>query len=230
MLNWLKKYEIYFTTIAATLLSIMAILVSVVACIISYNQYQNDNFDKKPDFQIQKKLELNPETSYYEDSHLIISKLSGKAKNISVNTISFIDIKLYDPQKDVNNRRFALYNYFESSFLSGTNEGILQRTTGYRNNLKIVKFENTLDSLLSLSHQIVNIETETYVRISFLDFRQEFNTEYFKMDTFTGNLMKNVNGQKIFEEHRKLTELNKTIELNFIDKMDINKIIKMVED
>ena len=231
MKRFLQKNEIYFTTIAATLLSIMAIVVSVIACTISYSQYQNDKYDKKPDFQIQKEIRINPLTNYYEDTYLIISKLSGKAKNISINTISFIDVKMNASEKETKHKRFALYNYFETSFISGINEGILQTTTGYKNNLKIIDFTNSLDSILSLNNQtIVNIQTETYVKISFLDFKQKHNTEYFQVDTFQGNIINNIGGEKLFEEHKTLTETEKTIQLNFINEMDLSKIIKMVEN
>ena len=84
MKKFLKKNEIFFTTICAFLLSIMAIIVSWKSFEISEKQYQMDYFEKSPDFQIQQTYTRDLKTNYVYQSQLIISKLSGKAKNINI--------------------------------------------------------------------------------------------------------------------------------------------------
>lgn len=80
MRKFLKKNEIFFTTIAALLLSVMAIIVSVKTLEVSKKQYEMDYFEKSPDFQLQEVYLSDKTTGHYYQCELILSKISGKAK------------------------------------------------------------------------------------------------------------------------------------------------------
>lgn len=125
MKRWLKRNEIYFTTIAALLFSITAAYVSYVANRISKRQAEMDYFDKLPDFQLTRNQVMNKATGKFENAELVVTKLTGKAKNIGVSTVTLMDIGYSNTVGDNKKNTFRIDGFLIQVFLVGKQTGKL---------------------------------------------------------------------------------------------------------
>lgn len=220
----LKKYEVYFTTICTVLLSVMAIIVSVKSCEISERQYNMEYFEKQPEFYIVTKQIRNEETKQYEDNILEISKISGKAKNIEISTITFLDVVYY--KNEANNfRRFLLSNYYQTSLLSDKADGLIETKIGDKNNKHAIELGNLLDERLEPNFHYIFPEVHTFVKIKYLNFENKSKTQYFNASFHKATLIDNDTMSKYFETKLPMFNSKNVIHLDSIQKIDIDKII-----
>ncbi|MEG1228625.1 MAG: hypothetical protein RSD71_07990 [Flavobacterium sp.] len=196
--KWLKKNEIYFTTICTLLLSGMAIIVSVISNQVANRQFDMEYFEKQPDFQITKEQLFNEKTQKYEDTNLTIAKLTGKAKNIDIETITILDIEYTNTKNEVKHSNILIEGYYETSFLSGKTEGAIQTETGYKNNSKEIELENHIIEMIENQNQFIYAQLKTYVQIRYLNFQNESKTEYFDASFASGKLINNDTLNKYF--------------------------------
>lgn len=208
----------------------MAIFVSIKSNEIATIQQQMDYFEKQPDFQITKKLIYNPKTKFYEDSELIIVKLSGKAKNIGVSTISLLEVE-YSNTAGINKRQtFLLSGYYNSSYLSGGTEGLIQTEKGNRNNALEYQLENQIEEMVEGHGEYARMRFQTFVQLSFLNFQNEQKFEYFDASSATGKLINNDSLAKYFDEKSVLFDEAHRIELNNIhNKKELAKVLKGIK-
>lgn len=226
---WLKKNEIYFTTVCTLLLSIMAITVSIITIKVAKRQVKMDYFEKQPDFHISKEQLLNKESGYYEDTELIVTKLSGKAKNIEVENINWLEIEYTNTNK-TKLSRFLIEGYYNTTFHSGKTEGIIQSKIGYQNNLKEIELENYIERMVKGQNQYVSMELKSYVQVKYLNFENEAKTEYFDASSISVKLINNDTLSKYFDSESKVFNPENTISLNKIeDKSKLFKIISKIK-
>lgn len=220
----LKKYEVYFTTLCTLLLSMMAIIVSIKSCEISERQYNMEYFEKQPDFHIVTKQVFNKKTKKYDDNILEINKINGKAKNIEISTITFLDISYY--YRDQNRfKRFLIPNYYGTSLLSDDTDGIIETKIGDNNNKYIIDLENALEERLGKQFQYFSPKIHTFVKIRFLNFENKTNIQYFNASYNKATLINNDTLSKYFESKLTMFNSKNVIILDSLQKVDLNKII-----
>ena len=226
----LKRNEVYFTTICAFLLSFMAVFVSVKSNQIADRQQQMDYYEKQPDFQITKQQVYNPKTKFYEDTELIVTKLSGKAKNIGVSTISLLDVRYSNTNGAYKSTRFLLDGYYNTSFLTGHTDGIVQTETGYRNHALEYQLERKIEEFAEREGEYIEIRLNTFVQLSFLNFQNERKLEYFDASSTSGKLITNDTLSRYFDDKSLLFDWAHRINLNKIDdKKELDKILKVIK-
>lgn len=189
--EWLKNNEVYFTTICTILLSIMAIIVSIISNRVANRQFEMDYFEKQADFQITKEQLFDEKTKKYEETNLIITKLTGKAKNIEIATITLLDIEYTSTKNETKNSLFLIEGYYDTSVLSGKTEGIIQTETGHKNNSKEIELENYLTEMIENQNQFIFTQLKTFVQIKYLNFQNDSKTEYFDASSISGKLINN---------------------------------------
>jgi hypothetical protein len=227
---WLKNNEVYFTTICTILLSGMAVIVSIISYKVSSNQYEMEYFEKQPDFQITKKQILNNKTQKYDDTELIITKLSGKAKNIEVQTINWLEVNYTNKLNESKVVRFLIVGYYDSSFLTGQTDGVIQTEAGYKNNSSAIKLENYIDEIIKNQNQYGYSQLKSYVEIKYLNFENEPKTEYFDASFSSGKLITNDTLSKYFNQESKLFDFSNTINLREIDNTEkLHKLLSIIK-
>lgn len=224
--KWLRNNEIYFTTICTILLSGMAIIVSVISNQVANRQFEMDYFEKQPDFQITKEQLFNEKNQKYEDTNLIITKLTGKAKNIEIETITLLDIEYTNTNNEAKNSRFLIEGYYDTSFLSGKTEGIIETETGHKNNRKEIELENYLVEMIENQNQFIYTELKTYVQIKYLNFQNESKTEYFDASSISGKLINNDTLSKYFNYKTQPFDSKNTFNLRDVGNKE--KMYKMI--
>ena len=228
--KWLKKNEIYFTTVCTILLSGMAIIVSVISNQVANRQFEMDYFEKQPDFQITKEHIFNEKTQKFEDINLIITKLTGKAKNIEIETITILDIEYTNTKNELKYSHLLIEGYYDASFSSGKTEGIIQTETGYKNNSKEIEFENYLSEMIEDQNQFIYAKLKTYVQIRYLNFQNESKTEYFDASSISGKLINNDTLNNFFNYKTRPFDSTNTFNLRDIgDKEKMHKAIPLIK-
>ncbi|GIQ57971.1 hypothetical protein Flavo103_11070 [Flavobacterium collinsii] len=229
MKKFLKRNEIYFTTISSFFLSGMAIIVSWISIDVSKKQYELDYFEKSPDFQIQEVFYTNPKTQFVTDSKLIFTKVSGKAKNIHIDIITLVDLELTNRGNESVNKIFKLDNYYNLNFLSGRITDTIQMSTGKENHSMFVDFQRNIENRLEEKYQYAFCDLKTYVKMSFLNFENKKKNEYYQINSFTGEIMNDtIVVSKYFDLKSEINHSLKRINLNKIDEMDLSKLVKSI--
>jgi hypothetical protein len=228
--KWLKRNEIYFTTICTIFLSAMAIIVSLISNQVANQQFEMEYFEKQPDFQITKEQLFNDKTQKYEDMNLIISKLSGKAKNIEIETINLLDIEYTNTKNEVKHSHLLIEGYYNTSFLSGKTEGIIQTEAGHKNNTKEIELENYLTEMIENQNQYIYTQLKTYVQIKYLNFQNESKTEYFDASSISGKLINNDTLNRYFNYKTQPFNSKNTFNLRDIgDKKKMDRVISVIK-
>jgi len=227
MKKFLKRNEIYFTTICTVFLSAMAIIVSWKSIEVSKKQYEMEYFEKSPDFQIQEVYYTDPKTQFVTESKLIFTKISGKAKNIDIDIVNHVVFELTNQGNETKNKTFRLDNYYNLNFLSGKNTDTIQVSEGKKNHSLFVDFQRNIEKQLEVKYLYAFCNLKTYAKISFLNFENKKKNEYYEVKFLTGEIIKDTNAVYKYFDIKSEYNLNlKRISLNEITEMNLPKLIK----
>lgn len=228
--KWLKKSEVYFTTICTILLSVMAIFVSIISNQVANRQFEIEYFEKMPDFQITKQQLLNRKNQKFEETQLIITKLSGKAKNIEVDTFTLLEVEYSNTNSETKKSSFLIEGFYNISYLSGKTEGLIQTETGDKNNSREIELESYIEDMITDQNKFLSTKLSTYVQIKYLNFENKLKTEYFDASSISGKLINNDTLGKYFDPKSKYFNSKNTINLNRIEEKEkLNKIISTIK-
>ena len=97
--DWLSANKILFETIAAFLLSAMAIIVSIAQTVTSFRQTQLSALQTQiaeaqalPQFELAIHQKLNDATNKYDDDQLVISNRGGPVHDFQASSAYFIKV------------------------------------------------------------------------------------------------------------------------------------------
>lgn len=188
--KFLNDNEVFFTTIASVLLSIMAIIISYYTYKIDRRQTDIEYFEKTPDFYISAQVELNPLSNEYDNEQLAIYKYEGKAKNVDTDVKVFLDIKYNDSLEIYKHLRILLNGYYSANFLTGSYAGHILTIKGYNNNLMYVSLIDSIENRLKQKgSKFVSMRKNVVVKIEFINFLNEYVTEYYDASFGDGKLL-----------------------------------------
>jgi len=134
--DWLGSNKVFFETIAATLLSVMAVIVSLVQTKMVTRQTDLLALQTRlaeaqalPQFELVIDQRFNDLTSKFDDDYLIVTNRGGPVHETDIDTAYFLVITM-----DPNPRRFSkvelpVGGYFTVGFMSGTSTGQLGTDT-----------------------------------------------------------------------------------------------------
>ena len=129
--------------------------------------------------------------------------------------VTFLTIE-YSKNNTQTNFSFIVPDYYNISFLSVKNEGEIQESRGNQNQKAIQDYENYLDSLID-EDDVIFTNLKSYVRISYLNFENKRNNNYYEVGLVSGNYIDSLSGQAKFEEYKKLFKPSTTIEFSKAD-------------
>jgi len=184
----LESSKVYFETIAAVLLSLMAILVSIAQSCTAARQ--TDLLDKQtkiaevqmlPEFNIYVQLEYDEQRKVYTEDTLVVDNNGGSAHEWNVQTAEFIVLTYGGPSKTIE---LAVNGYYGAAFRSAAHRGHLVTLRGSGNNNH---FGDLYMELLD-SHpcDVALVDLDRYVRVSFKDVLGRRSTEYYNVAAVSG--------------------------------------------
>jgi hypothetical protein len=227
--SFLENNEIYATTVCTVLLGTMAVFVSFSANKISYRQTEMDYFDKLPDFQILNNQIYDSKSKMFNNSTLSINKLSGKAKNIFVTTVSVLEIVYQNTNNKIKTSLYLLEGYYNSSIINDQADKLIQTEVGSDNVKQFIKLDRRIDELIETQNEFVNTQLKTYVCIKYLNFENKQEIEYFDASSTIAKTVDDKTVKDYFEHSNSIFVPAHTLVLTE-DKLEsnINKILSTV--
>ena len=210
--SFLQRNKIFFEVILASLLSFMAIFVSIKTNSIAEHQTKIMEYENTPQLEIRKHQEFNQELNTYNDIWLIFNR-NSKVSNFDIEeNYSFIRFESRSAKNDSILIPIAQY-VNTKGMLTGESEGL------------IYQFDNSHNSVyeFTLRNELINIgylEIESYIKSTYKDVMQQKEEKYYKIAPDIKEIDKE-EWNKIKEEF--LTNLDDRIYIDNIKSEDLRK-------
>ncbi len=192
--RWLETNKIWFETIAASLLSLMAIVVSVAQNSTSSKQTgllslqtQLAEAQALPQFEVAIRQKLNTATGKFDDDSLVISNRGGPIHDFTADAAYFLKVTTPGAGLDIVTTNTAVNGYFTASFISVAGTGELVTMIGNHNNARVVEL---LDSLKEAARArkltFANLTEQIVVRLRYVDLLNRRHEDYFSANPVGG--------------------------------------------
>ena len=143
--DWLDRNKVIFETAAASLLSLMAIIVAIAQTWTASRQTELMALQTRiseaqalPQFDIALHQELDQVTNKFDDNVLIVTNRGGPIRDFYARTAFFLDVTAdLDAPGGARKVSVPLNDYFTASFIASASSGQLVRMVGDHNNAKV---------------------------------------------------------------------------------------------
>jgi hypothetical protein len=188
MKKWLKQNKIYFETVAASLLGVMAILVSGSQVFVALKQQVLTEAQLTVAKQsISPKIHAtvvqvrDSETGRYSEEVLRVYNLGGPALAAEESNAVWLRVKLYpeDKSREIIEVELAISGYFSATEVTQNPEGLMFTSMGYHNNQKLVDFNVEFTQYAKLHGYYAEISLSRFLKISYRNGFGEIHTDYF---------------------------------------------------
>jgi len=235
--EFLKRNEIYFTTVSAVSLAVISILLTIqenrnskTQTAVAERQEKMEYFSNLPTFQIDQKWFWNNDTTQILKLNLEVSKLEGNAKNIFVTTLSLLNFEYKFPKSENIKDTLQIEDYFLLIEHTGKLEGKICTIKGILNNIQSLSFfkHNLRTCFAKDSAEYANLEVETYVEISYTNFINETIINFYKLSPIGASLLCDESSvqkvSKLFNERNKYQNMNKQISITGLKLNHVNEL------
>jgi hypothetical protein len=187
--NVLTQNKILFETLAASLLSLMAIVVSIAQMRTASQQTSLLTLQTRiaeaqalPQFEIGIHQKLNPETSKFDDDNLVVSNRGGAIHDFSADTAYFLRVEADVGDNGYRKFELPVHGYFASSYVTVSGVGDLITMTGYRNNAAYVTLVRKTSAAASVRKwSFANVDEQLVIRLRYLDLLDRGHEDYFQV-------------------------------------------------
>ncbi|MCE7044656.1 hypothetical protein [Dyadobacter sp. CY312] len=180
--NFLSENKIFFEVIVASLLSFMAVYVSIQANIIAQNQTEIMKEENLPQLEIRMTQEYNEEIKLYDNKAWLFFNRGGRLSDFDTKEYSFLKF-IHRP--DYDTLLIPLHNYIDMrGVLTGDSEGLVYQVENNHQGKKEVEIRDSLSSF-----GFYNIEV--YVAVSYSDIFDDNHVEYFQISPRIIKIKKN---------------------------------------
>jgi hypothetical protein len=209
--GWLRFNKIFFETIAAALLSMMAVLVSVAQLRTAAKQTDLSEIQTRiaqaqaaPRFEIGFHQIKNEATDMFETNRLVIDNRGGGLRNFAAESASFADVDVATSRNEVGKLEISLGDYLDTQFVSAAGTGTLTTISGYLNNKLFNDFSRQLRTTAEArkwDYALVN--TRLYVKLHYIDMLDQTHIDYYRISLVGGaSLLPTLEGEDIFKKWR----------------------------
>lgn len=212
--HWLDRNKIIFETVAATLLSVMAMVVSIAQTLTASRQTQLLAFQTQlaeanalPQFELAIHQKLNDETGKYDDDYLVVSNQGGPIHEFLARDAYFLKISVANMKQLGRGNRKAevpVNGYFTASFPTLASTGVLLTMTGNHNNAAFgTLFRGALKAGDDNKWGSAMIEETHVVRLNYRDLLDREHEDYYQVEPVTGGWrLPDNDGKAMFERWR----------------------------
>lgn len=238
---FLKKNEVFFTTLSAVSLTLISILIAIQGNIysnrqtrIAERQEKMEYFSNLPTFQIQQKWSQNTNLTELISLELSLSKLEGNAKNISISSLTILNLNVISSTSKEMKDVIFLDGFFNVQVHTGLLDGKICDIKGPPDNLQLMN--NTIQNFEKIikkdSVDFVSISDETFFKISYTNFLNEQVSEYYKLNFAGATLLHDNESKKLakslFHEYYEARREN-YIDLTLVTNEDLEKLYKKIK-
>lgn len=225
MKAWLERNKILFETVAAVMLSVMAIFISWQQFKVAEMQTRIAERQVLPQFVIvSRQVKSSVESQMYDEDILsvenkgaVVSSFSVKPAvlfNFVITTYGDADNKFKQNKLD---REVFVQDYYFGVGLSPTGQGLLATVKGgtKKNHSKAVQLENDLEEYCRSKGWYSKVDIKRFVNISYVDLLgREHNEYYFVPLIYGAARISEKEGRGVFERLRKQVEAGRVAYLN----------------
>ena len=168
----LNNNKIFFEVIVASLLSFMAVYVSIQANRIAKTQTKIMQEENLPQLEIRMTQEYNEQIKLYDNDIWLFFNRGGRLSDFDTKEYSFYKFT-YNP--DYDTLMLPLHNYLNMrGTLTGESEGLVYQVDNNHYGAKVMELR---DSLINFGFH----EIKTYIAVSYVDIFNDRHEEYFQI-------------------------------------------------
>jgi hypothetical protein len=167
--TWLTANKILFETLAASLLSLMAIIISVAQTRTASEQTSLLTLQTRiaeaqalPQFEIAIHQERNSATGKFDDNILVISNRGGPVHEFSADSAYFITVTASGDKGAILKAELPINGYFTASLVNVSGTGKLVTMIGYHNNAAVFGLSQDLHPWQALGISLLRISTNKF--------------------------------------------------------------------
>lgn len=203
--NFLNKNKIFFETVTASTLTVMAIIVAVAQLVVTseqtaYLEQQTiiGRSQALPHFVISAKQFMNEDNTFAVGDKILVYNQGNIAYNIIVQTAVFFEFSyLYKTQ--TQDLSIPVSGYYTVQLISGDATGLVLTIESPNNNSKRMKIQDDLRDLAKANDKSILLDVKRYIKLSYRDIFNELHTEYYYIPLIFGStLMDKIEGESIF--------------------------------
>jgi hypothetical protein len=197
---WLKRNQVWFTAIAATILTLASVWVGYQQMRVADLQAKIAQAQALPVFEIHIEQVKDETSGLYKNSHLEVDCVEGRAFRFSGDSAYFLDFISVPDKPSFNSVRLQVPvgGYFTISFVTAATKGRLLTQIGNNNNETFGTLARALRD--NPDHSVI-IEERVYFHSTYDDLLGRQHSEYFRIGGISGPLrLTDAEGKKLFDE------------------------------
>jgi len=187
--DWLFANKILFETVAASLLSLMAIIVSIAQTRTASKQTELLALQTRiaeaqalPQFEVAIRQKLNDATGKFDDDHLVVSNRGGPVHDFSANAAYFISVTAGGIRGEVSKSEVPVNGYFTASFVSVASAGELVTMIGNHNNASVATLARDVREVAHARQlDFGHLDEQLVVRLRYRDLLDRQHEEYYEV-------------------------------------------------
>lgn len=186
----------FFETAAASLLSVMAIIVASAQGCTSWQQTKILDLQTRiaeaqalPQFEIALLQIVDPRTGNYDEHQLVVSNHGGPVHDFSAGAVFFVTVTTDRgvPSAKVGTAEAAIGGYFSGSFVNVSGTGQLVRMSGERNHAALVVVGKALrQAAQERNWAFANMDEQLVVRMRYRDLLDRQHEDYYDVRPVDG--------------------------------------------
>jgi hypothetical protein len=217
----LTRNEIIFKTLAATALSLMALIVSLAQLFTAREQISLAALQERiaevqalPQFEVAIHQRRNNDTGKFDDDYLEVVNGGGPVHEFSAETAFLLRVNAVVPHVSGGTSsplpsRIAsitfdvpVGGYFSTQGVSSAGKGQLVTISGYHNNAAINGLEkNARQAADNAKWDAFNLDTLIYIKLRYRDMLDRAHEDYYEVPTVGGGWrMRDADGKAVFEK------------------------------
>jgi len=208
MRRYLDRNKVFFETVAASLLSLMAIIVSVVQIGLAIKQNKLTQMQTEiartqalPQFVVSLKQIYDPTAEKYTEDQIVATSQGGLVQELDCNFAVFIDTS-YFVHAAPRQKQLPLDGYYNSIFLTGEGSGKVVTLKGINNDERFSQLTSQIRELAQAKGVMCNVELKRYIRLRYRDVFGEKHVKYYYVPPiFGGSVLDENEGKSIFDRY-----------------------------
>ena len=204
--DWLNTNKIFFETITAVLLSLMAITVSYQTNQIASYQTIIMKSEFLPILHLNVDLEWNNTAAKYSDDELTISNIGAPLSELKSTGAIFFNVK-WDTQNEEPKEALVPINDYYYMEINDNPQGELRRfyyrdPSGHRGNYyKAVNINWEFSDFANEKNATGHVDLYRYVKLSYKDIFGDNQIEYYLVNDLKSYRLGKEEGEKVFKHH-----------------------------
>lgn len=185
---WLTDNKIWFETLTASLLSLMAVIVSVAQSCTASRQAELTSLQTQiaeaqalPQFEVALRPRLNDATGKFDDYVLVVNNRGGPIHDFAAEAAYFIQITIPGEGLSLLKADVPVNGYFTASFISVASTGELVTMVGNHNNARTAEIQQELRQAADAKHWgFANMDEQVIVRFRYRDLLDRQHEDYYE--------------------------------------------------